>query len=75
MTFYRYPRSQWKSLRTTNPIERINEEFRRRTKTQGSFRHESSALVLLWGLIAFGHVRLNRISGWREMSKKLNKAA
>jgi len=42
--------------------------LRRRTKTQGSFRHESSALVLLWGLIASGHVRLNRISGWKEMS-------
>lgn len=69
LTFYRYPRSQWKSLRTTNPIERLNGEFRRRTKTQGSFRHESSALVLLWGLIAFGHVRLNRVSGWREMPK------
>jgi transposase-like protein len=75
LTFYRYPRSQWKSLRTTNPIERLNEEFRRRTKTQGSFRNESSALVLLWGLIAFGHVRLNRISGYKEMSKKLNEAA
>jgi putative transposase len=74
LTFYRYPRSQWKSLRTTNPIERLNEEFRRRTKTQGSFGNESSALVLLWGLIAFGHVRLNRISGWKEM-KRLNEAA
>jgi transposase-like protein len=69
LTFFRYPRSQWKSLRTTNPIERLNEEFRRRTKTQGSFGNESSALVLLWGLIAFGHVRLNRVSGWKEMQK------
>jgi transposase-like protein len=47
----------------------LNEEFRRRTKTQGSFGNESSALVLLWGLIAFGHVRLNRVSGWKEMQK------
>lgn len=67
LTFYRYPRQQWKSLRTTNPIERLNEEFRRRTKTQGSFRNESSALVLLWGLIAFGHVRLRKIDGWKQM--------
>ena len=78
LTFYRYPRRQWKSLRTTNPIERLNGEFRRRTKTQGSFRNESSALVLLWGLIAFGYVRLRRINGWREMSgvtEMLNEAA
>jgi len=29
------PRSQWKALRTTNTFERINEEFRRRTKDAG----------------------------------------
>jgi transposase-like protein len=69
LTFYRYPRGQWKSLRTTNPIERLNEEFRHRTKTQGSFRNESSALVLLWGLVAFGHVRLRKIDGWKQMPK------
>jgi transposase-like protein len=27
----RFPRSQWKALRTTNALERINEEFRRRS--------------------------------------------
>ena len=30
----RYPPSQWKSLRTTNKIERLHEEFKRRIKTQ-----------------------------------------
>jgi len=35
-TFLRFPPSQWKALRTTNALERINEEFRRRTKTQAS---------------------------------------
>ena len=34
LTFYRFPNSQWKSLRTTNAIERLNGEFRRRVKTQ-----------------------------------------
>jgi|SRR6266540_5805537 len=36
-TFLRFPKLQWKALRTTNALERINEEFRRRTKTQASF--------------------------------------
>lgn len=72
LTFYRYPQRQWKSLRTTNPIERLNEEFRRRTKTQGPFRNESSALVLLWELIAFGYVRLRRIDEWKEMPRVTN---
>jgi transposase-like protein len=30
----------------------VNEEFRRRVKTQGSFPTEGAALVLLFGLIA-----------------------
>jgi putative transposase len=33
-TFTAFPLSQWKALRTTNALERINEEFRRRTKTK-----------------------------------------
>ena len=69
LTFTRFPRSQWKSLRTTNQIERLNGEFRRRTKTQGSFRNECSALVLLWGLVAFGQVVLRKIDGWQEVVK------
>jgi len=28
-TFTAFPASQWKALRTTNALERINEEFRR----------------------------------------------
>src|SRR5258708_30469134 len=33
-TFTRLPPSQWKSVRTTNAIERLHEEFQRRIKTQ-----------------------------------------
>jgi hypothetical protein len=32
----RIPRLQWTALRTANVLERINEEFRRRTRTQSS---------------------------------------
>lgn len=67
LSFTRFPRSQWKSLRTTNQIERLNGEFRRRTKTQGSFCNEASALVLLYGLVALGQVRLRKIDGWHEL--------
>lgn len=67
LTFYRFPKSQWKCLRTTNPIERINGEFRRRTKTQGAFTNESSALILLYGLFATGQITMRKIHGWREM--------
>ena len=33
-TFTRLPPSQWRSLRTTNAIERLHEEFKRRIKTK-----------------------------------------
>jgi len=39
-TFTGVPLSQWKALRTTNALERINEEFRQRTKTQASLPSE-----------------------------------
>lgn len=69
LSFYRYPKSQWKSLRTTNIIERINEEFRRRIKTQSSFPSEQSVLVLLFGLMASGMIRMRRIEGHADMDK------
>ncbi|MEX1244988.1 MAG: transposase [Thermoanaerobaculia bacterium] len=66
-TFLKFPRSQWKALRTTNALERINEEFRRRTKTQASLPGESAVLLLLFGLLRSGQIRLRAIDGCREM--------
>ena len=68
ITFYRYPSEQWRSLRSTNVIERVYEEFRRRIKTQGSFPTEDAVLVVLFGLFVTGQVRMKRISGYKEMS-------
>lgn len=45
LTCYRFPKSQWKTLRTTNVIERLNGEFRRRVKTQASLPTEDAALI------------------------------
>jgi len=67
LTFYRYPRSMWKMLRTTNCIERLNEEFRRRVKTQGSFPNADAGLKLLYGMCAAGVVLLRRIDGWKQL--------
>jgi transposase-like protein len=71
-TFFKYPRSQWRSLRTTNILERLNEEFRRRIKTQCSLPNEEAVLYLLFGLVATGFVKLRKIEGWEEMPKLLN---
>lgn len=48
----------WKSLRTTNALENLNREFRRRTKTLASFTTEAAAVTVLSGPVALGHVVL-----------------
>ena len=63
-TFFRFPREQWKSIRSTNVIERINEEFRRRVKTQGSFPTEDAGLVLLYALVASSQIKLRKLDGY-----------
>lgn len=65
LTFYAFPKTMWKALRTTNSIENLNREFRRRTKTQASFSTEEAAVTLLYGLVAFGQIQLRRICGYR----------
>ncbi len=66
-TFLQFPQSQWKALRTTNALERINEEFRRRTKTQASLPDEDSVLLLLYGLLRSGQIVLRRIDGRSDL--------
>ena len=75
LTFYEFPKAMWKSLRSTpnttgctaNAIENLNREFRRRTKTQASFSTEEAGITLLYGLIAFGQIQLNKIQGFRDL--------
>jgi transposase-like protein len=75
LTFSAFPKAQWKALRSTNVIERLHEEFRRRVKTQGSLPSEDSAVVLLFSLVASGQIKLRRIDGWRKIAGMLNQRA
>ena len=63
---------RWKTLRTTNTIERLHEEFRRRVKTQGSLPSEDAALILLFRLVVSGQIKLRRIDGWRKITAVLS---
>ena len=73
-TFTAFPASQWKALRTTNALERINEEFRRRTKTQASLPNEEAVLLLLFGLLRSGQIKLRRLVGWQELKTRSEQA-
>ena len=69
LTFFHFPVEHWVSLRTTNIIERLNKEFKRRTKPMEIVAGEFSCYRLLafislkmelhWRANPVGKVRLN----------------
>jgi putative transposase len=69
-TFTTLPPSQWKSARTTNAIERLHEEFKRRIKTQTVLPCAETAAMLFWALLASGQIVMRKIDGWKTLSQK-----
>jgi putative transposase len=47
LTFFNFPSEEWISLRTTNIIERLNKEYRRRTKTMEILAGETACYRIL----------------------------
>ena len=70
-TFTRLPPDQWKSARTTNAIERLHEEFKRRIKTQTVLPSAETAAMLFWALLAAGQITMRKIDGWQTLNQKL----
>ena len=70
-TFTRLPVSQWKSARTTNAIERLHEEFKRRIKTQTVLPSAETAAMLFWALLAAGQITMRKVDGWHTLTNKL----
>ena len=69
LTFFDYPEDEWISLRTTNIVERLNKEFKRRTKSMEIIAGEKACYTLLaficlkmelhWRTNPIGKVRKN----------------
>ena len=74
-TFTRLDSSQWKSARTTNAIERLNEEFRRRIKTQTVLPCAETVPMLLWALLASGQIQMRKVDGWETLSQPIEPIA
>jgi putative transposase len=68
-TFTRLPASQWRSARTTNAIERLHEEFKRRIKTQTVLPSAETAAMLFWALVASGQITMRRVDGWHTLAE------
>jgi len=52
LTFYAFPRKHWRTIRTTNVIERLFEEVKRRSHKMGAaFRNETSCLLMFYAVV------------------------
>jgi putative transposase len=71
-TFTRLASSQWKSARTTNAIERLHEEFKRRIKTQRVLPSSDTAAMLFWALLASGQIIMRKVDGWQTLPTQLS---
>ena len=69
--FLRLPPSQWKSARTTNAIERLHEEFKRRIKTQTVLPSAETAAMLFGAVLASGQIVLRKVNGWQTLAEPL----
>ena len=69
-TFTRFPQSQWKSIRTSNAIERLHEEFKRRIKTQTLLPSAETTAMLFWALLASGQITMRKVDCWESPSEK-----
>jgi len=72
-TFTRLPVAQWKSARTTNAIERLHLEFKRRIKTQCMLPSAETAAMLFWALLASGQIVLRKVDGWTTLTEPFAK--
>jgi len=68
LSFSRLPPSQWRSARTTNAIERLHEEFKRRIKTQTVLPSADAAAMLFWPLLAGGQITMRKVDGWQTLA-------
>ena len=67
-TFAQLPPSQWRSARTSNAIERLHEEFKRRIKTQTVLPSAETAAMLFWALLASGQINMRKVDGWQTLT-------
>lgn len=52
LTFYAFPREHWRQIYSTNPLERLNKERRRRSAVVGIFPNRAAVIRLFGALLA-----------------------
>ena len=67
INFLQFPESHWSKIKSTNPIERLNEELERRFKTIPIFPTDSSIALL------GGSILMDVTESWRKRGNYMNK--
>ena len=55
LAFADFPRAHWPKIWSTNPLERINKEIKRRARVVGIFPNEAAAVRLVGAILADAH--------------------
>jgi putative transposase len=67
VTFYRFPESHWKHLRTTNVVESPFASVRLRTGAAKRFKRVEHATALIWKLLAVAEKRFRRLDAPHQL--------
>ena len=73
LTVYKFPKEHWKKIRTSNGIERVNREIKRRTRIAVLFPNKDSALRLVTGVIIEIHEEWMTGKKYLDMSPLLER--
>ena len=65
-SFTRLPPNQWRSVRTTNALERVQATDQDADRTAIG----DTAAMLLWALLASGQISMRKVDGWQTLAAK-----
>ena len=75
LTVFQFPKGHWKKLRTSNGIERVNKEIKRRTRVAVLFPNKESALCLVTGVMIEIHEEWVTGKQYLDMTPLLGRSA